>query len=323
MIYSIYPIVSKKALMNKQDVLSEVFSSLRIRSELYFSAVLGTGAAIRVPQDRRRIRFHLVLQGQCWLRMEGLPDTLLSEGDIALIPNGEPQILSAERETTAISLEAAIQAGALKGGVLRGGEGVARATLLCGFCQFDESIDHPALAGLPAAIHLSVSDLGAEPWMAATLKLLTLEAALNAQGTRAILARLIEIAVIQAARRLSSAQDGNGFIAALADPFLARALYALHRTPEKPWRVADLANEAGMSRARFADHFTDAIGIPPIEYLTRWRLIKARSLLSNSNLSIEDIAEQCGYASLPSFTRRFKIQFGVGPGAFRRSSSSS
>lgn len=309
--------------MDKKDVISEVFSALRIRSELYFSAALGKGAAIRVPQERRRIRFHLVLQGQCWLRMDGAAPIPMSEGDIALIPNGATQILSAEVDTVAIPLEKAIKAGALKDGVLRGGQDPARAMLLCGFCQFDESIDHPALAGLPPLIHLRVSELGAEPWVAATLKLLALEAGLNAQGTAAILGRLIEVVVIQAVRRLAAAQDGNGFITALADPFLSRALHALHRMPEKAWRVGDLADHAGMSRARFADRFTETVGIPPIEYLTRWRLIKARALLVDSNIGIEDIAEQCGYASLPSFTRRFKAQFGMGPGAFRRASSSS
>jgi AraC-like DNA-binding protein len=304
--------------MDNLDILSEVFSALRIRSQLYFSAELRAGAAICVPEERRRIRFHLVLQGQCYLRMEGRAASLLSEGDIVLIPNGASQILSAEPDTPAISLEKAIKAGALRDGVLRGGTGVARAVLLCGFCQFDEGIEHPALADLPPAIHLRIAELGAEPWVTATLKLLALEAGLAAQGTTAILGRLIEIVVIQATRRLSLVREGYGFIAALADPHLSRALYMLHRMPEKAWRVGELAEAAGMSRARFADRFAEIVGVPPIEYLTRWRLIKARGLLSESQLSIEDIAERCGYASLPSFTRRFKAQFGVGPGTFRR-----
>lgn len=304
--------------MDKKDVISEVFSALRLRSALYFSAVLGRGAAVQVPQERRRIRFYLLLQGQCWLRMDGIEPVLLSEGDIALIPNGASQILSIEPDGRALPLEKVVEGGALSEGVLKVGMGAARASLLCGFCQFDESADHPALAGLPPLVHLRVTDLGAEPWVAASLKLLALEAGLNAQGTTAILGRLIEIVVIQSARRLLSSADGNGFIAALADPSLSRALHAIHRLPERPWRVSDLAQQAGMSRARFADRFTETVGIPPMEYLTRWRLIKARTLLTDSNLSLEDIAEQCGYASLPSFTRRFKHRFGVGPGAFRR-----
>jgi transcriptional regulator GlxA family with amidase domain len=196
-----------------------------------------------------------------------------------------------------------------------------RGVLLCGFCQFDEDIDHPAIANLPAVIHLQASRLGAEPWVTATLKLIGLEANLDAQGTTAILGRLIEIVVIQATRRLKSEQSGggNGFIAALSDPSLSRALLAIHGTPEKYWRVGDLAQFAGMSRAGFADRFKETVGVPPIEYLTAWRLMRARALLSETDLSIEEIAERCGYASLASFSRRFKIRFKLGPGAFRRS----
>ena len=305
--------------MAKPDLVSEVFSALRLRGELYFRAELGDGIAVRVPQERRRIRFHLVLQGQCRIGLEGgAPPVLLSEGDIALVPNGAAQIVGADDGAQVVALDDAIRAGALQDGVLRGGSGPAKARLLCGFCRFDESLDHPVTAVLPGIIHLRQGDLGAEPWIAAALRLLSLEAALDGQGSRAVLTRLIEIVVIQAARRLGANGDADGFIAALNDRALQAALQAMHAAPERDWTVSALAREAGMSRARFADRFAASLGLPPIEYLTRWRLMKARSLLADTGLSIDDVAERCGYASLPSFTRRFKAQFGIGPGSFRR-----
>lgn len=305
---------------DKIDVISEVFSTLRIRSELYFQAHLSGRTAVLVPVEKRRIRFHLVLQGNCWVATEGSSPALLAEGDIALIPNGASQTLATETGLPATPLARLLAEGGPTDGVLAAGHGTVRAKLLCGFCQFDEGIEHPAIASLPHLILLRVQDLGAEPWTAATLKLLALEANLNAQGTTAILERLIEIVVIQATRRLAAAQgdSGNHFVAALADPALARALRAMHRAPDKNWQVGDLADRAGMSRARFADRFAAAVGMPPMEYLTGWRLMKARALLSDTRLGIDDIAERCGYASLPSFSRRFKVRFGVGPGTFRR-----
>jgi AraC-like DNA-binding protein len=307
--------------LDRTDAISEVFSTLRIRSDLYFRARLSGPFAVRVPKESRQIRFHLVLQGSCWVNAEGAPPALLLEGDIALVPNGASQVLSVEAGADPVPLEALIAGGAIEDGVLVAGAGAVRAVLLCGFCQFDEDMDHPVVANLPSLIHLRVSDLGAEPWVAATLKLLGLEANLDAQGTTAILGRLIEIVVIQATRRLQpkSGGEGNGFVSALSDPSLSRALLAIHRTPGKAWRVSDLARLAGMSRARFADRFMETVGVPPIEYLTRWRLMRARAMLSETNLSIEDIAERCGYASVPSFSRRFKTRFDIGPGAFRRS----
>lgn len=307
--------------METKDLLSDVFSALHITSNLYFTARLGGRVAVRVPKERRRIRFHLVLRGHCWIGVDGERPVAMSEGDIALVPNGSSQTVSTDMDVVAVPLEDAIEGGALRNGVLHAGDGPGKTLVLCGFCRFDEDIDHPVVKSLPSLIHLRASDLGAEPWTAATLRLLELEANLNAQGTTAVLGRLIEIVVIQATRRLASTQDGggNGFIAALSHPALSRALNAIHRAPEKPWRVEDLASEAGMSRARFADTFTTLVGVPPIEYLTDWRLIRARALLSDTALGMEDIAERCGYASLPSFSRRFKSRFGMGPGAFRRS----
>lgn len=306
--------------MDRIDVISEVFSTLRIKSELYFRAHLKGSFSVCVPQEQRRIRFHLVLQGTCWIAAPGEPPVLLQEGDIALVPNGASQILSSEPDLPALVLEEIIAGGGLQDGALNHGDGPEQATLLCGYCRFDESIDHPVLGHLPPVICLRTTDLGAEPWVAATLKLVALEANLNTQGTTAILSRLIEIVVIQATRRLSAEKRSgdSGFVAALRDQALSRALQEIHCSPEKNWRVSDLAKLTGMSRASFADRFTAAVGIPPIAYLTNWRLMRARFLLFETNLSIDEIAERCGYASLPSFSRRFKNYFGTGPGAFRK-----
>jgi transcriptional regulator GlxA family with amidase domain len=121
-------------------------------------------------------------------------------------------------------------------------------------------------------------------------------------------------------RRLGagSADAASGYMAALADPRLAKALTAIHDAPHRPWTIAELAVRSGLSRAVFAEKFTAAVGQPPIAYLTNWRLINARRLLRESDLGTAEIARRCGYQSLPSFTRRFKAVFQIGPGAYRR-----
>jgi AraC-like DNA-binding protein len=302
---------------DKADVLSEVFTVLRLTSSLYFRAELGAGAAVLVPQERRHIRFHLALAGQCTLAVGEAPGVVLAQGEIALVPNGAAQVIAADPQAVACPLGDLIAAGALRDGVLAGGGPPARAVLLCGFLDFDEAVPHPLLASLPALIHLRAADLGAEPWVAAALRLLELEANYSAPGSRAILARLVEIVLIQATRRLA-ARAGRGFLAALADPQLSAALRAMHADPARAWRVGDLAALSAMSRTRFAARFTEAVGLTPMDYLTGWRLMKARELLTGSALGMADIAERCGYASVPSFSRRFKERFGMGPGGFRR-----
>lgn len=310
--------------MNKLDVLTDVFSTLSLTGDLYFQAELRGAFSIELPPERRCIRFHLVRQGRCWLATAKGGITELREGDIAAIPNGAGQVLSGAPDAAPVPLPDIIAQGALRQGVLHYGAGDGGVRLLCGFCQFDEAVDHPVLVNLPAVIVIRPGDLGAEPWMSATLRLLSLEADLDAQGTAGILTRLLEIFFIQVVRRMTARpdDDANGFITALADSQLSKALQAIHKEPHVAWKIQDLARLSGMSRARFAAHFTAVVGVPPIGYLTTWRLMRARALLANSGLDMAEIASRCGYASVPSFSSRFKKAFGVGPGAFRRASRS-
>ncbi len=317
--------------MATNDVLSDVFATLRLRGGVYFRAELSGAWAIEIPAERRRIRFHLVRHGTCWAKVRAEPDPIrLMEGDLAIIPNGAAQILSDRPGRKPVKLSDLVTGGAIDPfGVLSYGTGAGddgggpggRVRLLCGFCDFDEDVEHPAVTSLPALMVLSARDLGAEPWVAETLRLMSLEADLAGQGMDGILGRLLEVVFIQVVRRLRAKAAGAdlGYISALADPRLSKALLAIHGAPQRPWTIAELAKSSGLSRAAFAEKFTSAVGVPPISYLTNWRLMKARRLLRETDLGIDEIALRCGYKSLPSFTRRFKAAFGVGPGSFRRS----
>jgi AraC family transcriptional regulator, alkane utilization regulator len=305
-------------MLADHDVLTEVFATLRLRSALYFRAELQGDFAIALPAERRHVRFHLVRRGRCWLTLPGAEPALVEAGDLAIVPDGAAQVLSATAGLAPVPLPQLLAAGAVQDGTLRHGSGDPLALLLCGFCRFDEAIAHPLLASLPALMVLRRRALGALPADTAALDLLALEADLDAQGANGILARLLEVIFMQAVRRMPPA----GYLAALADPQLARALAAIHQQPESAWTITALARRAGMSRARFALRFTAVVGATPIGYLTTWRLMKARALLATSTLDMAEIASRCGYASVPSFTRRFKQAVGIGPGAYRRSSRS-
>lgn len=306
--------------MNHQDILSEVFSTLRINSNLYFRAQFCGAYSVEVPQERRCIRFHLVREGQCYLEVPGTEPVVIKKGDIAIVPDGALQILSANTDLKPVPLADVLEQGALEKGLLNYGQGSCQASLLCGFCTFDEAIDHPILTALPKLIILSPRELEKEPWAIATLELLAMEAELEAPGMTGILSRLLEIAFMQAVRRITHNQISSqgGFIAALTHAKLSKALHVIHNEPQVAWTIEGLAKQAGMSRARFADKFVKTVGVPPIGYLTKWRLMKGRSLLSGTNLDMEEIANRCGYASATSFSRRFKEEFDIGPGAYRK-----
>lgn len=306
--------------MDTNDLLSDVFSTLRIESNFYFQAVFRGAYSVEVPQENRRIRFHLIKEGECWVSIPGEEPVHLRAGDVAIIPNGASQILSAEPDLPPSSLQNIIESGHLKNGLLEFGHGARDTKILCGFYQFDEAVDHPILINLPQIMIIRPAEFGAEPWILATLRLILLETDLNGQGMGGILSRLLEILFIQFIRMMTGnlSAPSNGFMAALSDKHLSLALQAIHKEPEIQWKLGDLAKLSGMSRARFADLFSSRIGVPPITYLTSWRLMKARRLLANSGLDMTDIANRCGYSSMPSFSSRFKKEYDIGPGAYRR-----
>ena len=300
------------------DLISDICRALRLTGDVYFRTLFQGPFAVRVPANRRDIRFHQVLQGRCAVRLPGEDTaTVLEEGDIAIIPNGAAQDLIFDCDATPIGLDVAMASGTFADGILSVGEAGPVTRLLCGFCAFHDGLDHPVLNALPRLITVRQSDLGAEPWSVAALRLTAMEADLDAQGGREILTRLLEIVFLQALRR-QAILEGSGFLAALSDASLRRGIAAIHDRPEEGWTLTTLAVEAGMSRARFADRFVTAVGMAPIAYLRQWRLLRARELLQSTDLDMAEIAERCGYRSVPSFSAVFKRTVGMGPGTYRR-----
>jgi AraC-like DNA-binding protein len=112
-----------------------------------------------------------------------------------------------------------------------------------------------------------------------------------------------------------------GWLAALRDREIARALEHIHAAPERDWTVASLAATVGMSRSSFAARFRSLVGEPPLAYVARWRLSLAANWLQRDEQTIAQIAQRLGYASEVALSRAFKRLFKVPPGAYRRRST--
>ncbi|MCY0094643.1 AraC family transcriptional regulator [Hoeflea ulvae] len=307
------------------DVLTEIFSTLRLQAGLYFSTAIRGDFAIGLAAERRRIRFHLVLEGKCVVTVPDQDQISLAQGDLVLIPDGAPQILSSGENVAApVDLDDLIARVPPVDGVLHHGDVGPLCRILCGFLRFDEAIDHPVLDSLPPMIPLRQSCDAAPSGVAASLALLHAETSEPGAGQASILHRIVEILLMQIVRSSlpDHAAHPNGFARALADPRLSRALSAMHSGFETAWDIEMLAARAGMSRSRFAESFSATVGMTPFAYLTRWRMIKARELLQQPGLDMAEIAERCGYRSVPAFGRRFAAMFAVGPGEWRRQAQS-
>ena len=190
--------------------------------------------------------------------------------------------------------------------------------LLCCNMDFGPTQLNPLFDKLPPVVQIHADDPARET-LNPTLQLLLLESMQSRCGQETVLNRLAEVLLVHMLRFLMKNQLLEyGVIAGLSDIRLARAITAMHGQPEQRWSVESLANEAGMSRTAFNQHFRDTVGCPPGEYLTRWRMRLACQLLEGNHMSIGQIVDQLGYLSDTAFFRAFRKAVGVSPGQYRQ-----
>jgi AraC-like DNA-binding protein len=301
------------------DVLGEILATLEWSSQLYFRAELGPPFGITVPERRGVIRFHVAAAGSCAIHVEGTEPVRLAPGDLVLVPHGAAHVLTDVAGRPAVPLSRVLADAGFDGTgplVLGGGDGPST-VLVCGHFAFAGALLPPLLAALPPLLHVRAEDGGSYAWMEHVLRRLEAEARTRATGHVEVVRRLSEILLIEVLR--GSGESGEpGFLSAMMDPQLGRALQAIHAEPEAAWSLGELAGLAGHSRTCFVERFRECIGMSPMKYLASWRLLKARHLLGCSEQPVSEVARRVGYRSESAFNRAFREQFGVPPGQFRR-----
>lgn len=135
-----------------------------------------------------------------------------------------------------------------------------------------------------------------------------------------MITRLGDILVVQAIRSWIETDPAarTGWLGALQDRQIGRAIALIHRDPAQAWTVASLARQVAMSRSAFAARFTELVGEPVMRYVTRWRMYVAMDALKEQGTSVAKVASRLGYQSEAAFSRAFKRVISVSPGAIRR-----
>ncbi len=179
--------------------------------------------------------------------------------------------------------------------------------------------DAPFIRGLPDLVQVDVAD---RPQMAAAADLLVGEALSPRCGSAAAFQKIAELLIIQLLRHAieTGAADG-GLLAGLADPRLSRALTAMHDAPSAHWSSDALAELAGMSRSRFIEHFSAALGEPPMRYLTGFRMLLARQELEQGR-RVGEVARRYGYSAPDAFSRAYRKRHGAAPRSARKAAGS-
>ena len=186
----------------------------------------------------------------------------------------------------------------------------ASADLVCAAVDLGSTAGNPLVVALPPVLCVALADL---PGVASTLELLFTEAQSDLCGRQAAIDRLCELLLIQLLRYLMDEQLADtGLLAGLAEPRLARAIAAMHDDPQRAWTLESLARAAGMSRARFAAHFHEVIGVTPGHYLAQWRVNVACTRLKRG-APVAVVANDVGYGSATALARAFRVHLGVTP----------
>jgi AraC-like DNA-binding protein len=269
--------------------------------------------------------FHYVVEGDLHIRVEGKEERILiGAGEVVLLPRNDLHLMGSDLSLTPVAGSEIIHP-PKDGGLFsihHGGDG-RRTRMVCGFLGCTSSECNPVISSLPPLLKLNVERGGAAEWIRSTFQYAAEEVSAGRPGSETVLAKLSELLFVEAVRRyVETLPEGQtGWLAGLREPRVARALALLHRDITRRWTVDDLGREVGLSRSALADHFVRLIGVPPMHYLTNWRMQVAAHKLRNTSASLAQVADVVGYDSEAAFSRAFKKAFGIAPATWRRSQS--
>ena len=303
------------------DPLGEALHLLRMDGAFYSRAELSAPWGMTLTPMPGHLWFHVVTAGRVLLDTDDAHPLWLQPGDFALVPHGEGHRLRSEPGVPAPDiLDLDLVPISDRYEIVRHGEGGAPTTLVCGAVRFDHPAARHLVEILPRLIAIEASDAPRAGWMRSAFQLMAAEAREFRPGGEAVITRLADILVIQAIRAWIETDPaaGTGWLGALQDRHIGRALALIHRDPARAWTIASLADELAMSRSAFAARFTELVHEPVMQYVLRWRMHLALHALETEEVTVGELAYRLGYRSEAAFARAFKRVIGIPPGGARR-----
>ena len=318
----------RSKIPSASDPLGEALHLLRLSGTLYCRSELIAPWNIALPPLAGCMMFHIVTAGHCWLEIEGEEPRLLQQGSLVLIPHGQGHIARSDTKISPVPLfDIPVEKVSDRYEVMRYGGNAAIEDennqevthLTCCVVRFDHIAGQKLVSLLPKVLQINSLMDDEDNWLQSSLRFIAREARELQPGGETVITHLADILIIQVIRSwIDSAPEAEkGWLAALRDLQIGKALSVIHREPEKDWTVALLAKEVGMSRSGFSARFTDLVGESAMRYLTLWRMQLARAQLQETSDSLAVLADRLGYQSETAFCRAFKRIFGVSPGSVR------
>ena len=319
-VISLKNMTDRPAFEHRMDPLSEAFGSMRIQDAIYTRLEATAPWGFSYPGDTvPRIRFGLMVRGSGLLKFKNQRQAIpLSSDDVFIfILSKEPFTLMDHprsavadyRELRKLEVDC----------VIHYGGGGAPTTLVSGSFGLN-AFDAPLISTiLPRYLHLRLDQNRSHAFQS-VLDLLAAETAQPGIASSRLISCLYESLFVYAIRAYASRSEAppKGWLAAISDKHLGKAIQAMHASLDRRWSVESLAREARMSRSAFALKFRTVLGQTPLEYLTKLRMHKAGGMIRSNNMSFSEVASAIGYGSESSFSRVFRREMGEAPREYRR-----
>lgn len=311
------------------DPFSEVLRSVRLTGGVFldskFTAPWSVLTNVTAEDCRlarataQMIAYHFIVDGRLFITVDGEPPVEVRTGEVVLLPRNDAHTLGSEPGLAPMSASDLVQP-SLDGGLpgISYGGGGELAHVVCGFLASEE-LHNPLIATLPRLLKLDVREGTSRDWVEASVRFAAGELTKGRFASSSVMSRLSESLLVEAVRSYSSTlgEHEAGWLKGLADPQIGRALALIHHDARAPWSAEALAKEVALSRSAFVDRFSTLVGMPPIRYLTMWRLQTAKLNLRETQMTIAQLAHSVGYESEEAFSRAFKREFGVPPARWR------
>lgn len=334
--------------MTTLDPLSDVLRSVRLRGSVFFQVSCRDQWAAHAPASKEIapvvmpgadhvIEYHLLTKGEGWVAVDGEPPLRLRAGDIVMLPHGDAHVVSSA-PGVAPGMAPPDKGGdewlfrmrndpkpipvTYRGGMFEAGRALppdeASAAIVCGFIACDLKPFNPLIAALPRLLHLPAEGVGA--WVTPMLQHAASETGARRAGSAALLQRVSEMVFVDGARRYLDTlpEEAQGWLGALRDRQVGRVISLMHADPAQAWTLEDLGQRVGLSRSALHERFVALTGMPPMQYLTNWRMQCGARLLREGHASVASVALEVGYDSEAAFSRAFKRATGTPPAAWRR-----
>jgi AraC-like DNA-binding protein len=313
-----------------EDTLSDIFRTLRLKGGIFldarFTAPWCVTSHVR-PQDvasflkspAEIVTLHFIVSGRLYVGIGDDERMEVKEGELVLLPRSDAHILGSTLDGEPVNSHHLIEASP-DGGLARivhGGEGELT-HIICGFLATEEQ-RNPLLSSLPPLLKVNIRDGVSRDWIESSVRYAAEGLHHGAVASSPVMGRLSELLFAEAIRAYAMGlpESERSWLKGLSDQYVGRAIAALNDDLAHPWTVDEIAGKAGLSRSAFVERFTNAVGLPPMKYLTSSRLALAKQLLLDRRQAVAKVAAKVGYEAEEAFNRAFKREFGLPPARWR------